>query len=56
MPISFSPAAKGVLISVGIVGSVIVLPIGLALLFLSCCFCHKERDEQLYKQFHDCKF
>ena len=53
---TISPAAQGVLISAGIIGSVVVFPIGLTLLFACCCCFHKkESDEEFLKQFHDCK-
>lgn len=42
---TFSFAAEVLLISVGITGSVIVFPLGLCLLFVSCC-CKTESDTQ----------
>ena len=49
------PAGQSVLISTGIVGSVVVFPIGLALLFISCCSCCKKKSDDIFhKEFHDC--
>ena len=45
--VSILSTAEVVLISVGIAGSVIVLPLGLCLLFASfCCCCEAESDSQ----------
>ena len=50
-------AAQDVLISAGIVGSVVVFPMGLALL-LAFCFCcsGKKSEKHSLKKFNDCKF
>ena len=50
-------AAQGVLIPAGIVGSVVVFPMGLALLLTFCFCCSGQKSKnQIHKQLHNREF